>query len=617
MKVTPPDAYSDGTLFGGCDRLVSRAKVIENQVMVISVILVSSDSSEESVRTSAGRVILFGTIPTTILDTTPTVTPPTTHVDSTLTPTEIPIVSPIVSPSLDYTPVSPDYSPSSDTESDTSEDPSPDRIPPLPATLPFLSSTDDSLDSNTPDTPPSTTHGTPFTEITPSTQSSPATSGALRRRVMILAPGQPIPYGRPYQYHPNGLLHMLTARKRVGPLPTHRLAMRHSVDYSSSDLFTYDDSSETSSDSSLDDLSDSSSGHSFLDHSSPALPSGMRSSHELCSVVSSIPHSFAAITERPSHSSSVSPSRKRSRSPTTSVSISSPIPGALSPARADLLPPPKRIRSFDYVTNLEDCSNESSESSVPRETSLRDDVVIRGSDEPYSEPDIDPAIQAEIDEYIAYVDALRAEGIYARVIVETVAREEVKTSVEGPVEVMVDRVMHPAVSGDIPEPAQEEGAIEGIYEMLGDLGHKIIATGQQSVVLSERISELEQDNTRFRGTLDVASKRVTRLQRMELRVQRDEADLTIMPNIRSGAATITREFVRRTNMKRARSEWKQNLEGNGTVNDNGNVNGNEGGNGYNFGGFMHVARECTYQDFLKCQPLNFNGTEGVVMGLTR
>ncbi|GJW11398.1 putative reverse transcriptase domain-containing protein [Tanacetum coccineum] len=40
-----------------------------------------------------------------------------------------------------------------------------------------------------------------------------------------------------------------------------------------------------------------------------------------------------------------------------------------------------------------------------------------------------------------------------------------------------------------------------------------------------------------------------------------------------------------------------------------------GGNGYNFGGFM-PARECTYQDFLKCQPLSFNGTEGVV-GLTR
>nr|GFC20561.1 reverse transcriptase domain-containing protein [Tanacetum cinerariifolium] len=48
---------------------------------------------------------------------------------------------------------------------------------------------------------------------------------------------------------------------------------------------------------------------------------------------------------------------------------------------------------------------------------------------------------------------------------------------------------------------------------------------------------------------------------------------------------------------------------------NGNGNGNGGENGYNFGGFM-PARECTYQDFPKCQPLSFNETEGVV-GLTR
>ncbi|GKC88220.1 hypothetical protein Tco_1148869, partial [Tanacetum coccineum] len=31
---------------------------------------------------------------------------------------------------------------------------------------------------------------------------------------------------------------------------------------------------------------------------------------------------------------------------------------------------------------------------------------------------------------------------------------------------------------------------------------------------------------------------------------------------------------------------------------------------------VQVARKCTYQDFLKCQPLNFKGTEGVV-GLTQ
>nr|GEV97057.1 hypothetical protein [Tanacetum cinerariifolium] len=61
--------------------------------------------------------------------------------------------------------------------------------------------------------------------------------------------------------------------------------------------------------------------------------------------------------------------------------------------------------------------------------------------------------------------------------------------------------------------------------------------------------------------------------------------------------------------------------GNGNVNGNGNENGMGGGNGdgnpnMNVGGLMPVARECTYQDFLICQPLIFEGTEGFV-GLTR
>ncbi|GJW25366.1 hypothetical protein Tco_0039177 [Tanacetum coccineum] len=129
-------------------------------VMAISVISISSDSSEDSVGTPAGRVILFKT----------------------------PIIAPTIPPSLDFTPASPDYSPAStsDSESDPSEDPSSNHIPPLPATSPFLSSDDDTTDSDTPDTPPSPTYGTPFTEITSSTQRSPVIP---RRRVMILAPG--------------------------------------------------------------------------------------------------------------------------------------------------------------------------------------------------------------------------------------------------------------------------------------------------------------------------------------------------------------------------------------------------------------------------------------------
>ncbi|GJV08568.1 putative reverse transcriptase domain-containing protein [Tanacetum coccineum] len=341
----------------------------------------------------------------------------------------------------------------------------------------------------------------------------------------------------------------------------------------------------------------------------------MRSSHQLCSSVPSIPHSSAAIIERPSNSSSAGPSHKRSRSPTTSVPLSLPIPGALSSVCDDMLPHRKRIRSFDSVMDLEVSLDENSESFVPKDTGLRVDIDVRDNDEPYSEPDIDLEVQAEIDKCIAYADALSAGGIDARVVVRD------------------DRVTHPMVSNDIPEPAQDEGAIESIQR---DQRHMIVVTGQQCAVLSKRTSELEWDNTRLRGTT--------------------------MPNIQFGA-TMTREAVDNLIARRvaealeARDAARNHeplaeggneqgdendddyeggneggngngnknggVNGNGNGGGNGNVNnnGNEGGNGYenhnvNFRGFMPIARECTYQDFLKCQSLNFNGAEGVV-GLIR
>ncbi|GKF92705.1 hypothetical protein Tco_0279424, partial [Tanacetum coccineum] len=71
---------------------------------------------------------------------------------------------------------------------------------------------------------------------------------------------------------------------------------------------------------------------------------------------------------------------------------------------------------------------------------------------------------------------------------------------------------------------------------------------------------------------------------------------------------------------------------NGNDGDNGNGGNRNGGDGNGNHGdrgnkrnrnpneigrcAMPVSRVCTYQDFMKCQPLNFKGTEGVV-GLTR
>nr|GEW70283.1 hypothetical protein [Tanacetum cinerariifolium] len=299
--------------------------------MAILVISVSSNSSEDSVGTPAGRLILFGTILTTILDTTPVITPPTTQTDNTVIPTETPIITPTIPPSPDYTPAYPDYSSASDTESDPSEDPSSGHIPPLPAVSPFLSLDDDTTDSDTPDTPPLSTHGTPFTKITSSTQRSLVIPC---RQVMILAPGQPILHGQLYRYHPNGPVHMMTARKRVGSLPIQQLAVRHSVNHSSSDYFSLDDSaqdsfsdssSEASSDFNSDASFDSSSRHSLSDHSSPDLPS-----------------------------TSAGLSRKRRRSPMTSVLALPPVSRALSPIHADLISSPKRVERITHNAMPED-----------------------------------------------------------------------------------------------------------------------------------------------------------------------------------------------------------------------------------------------------------------------
>ncbi|GJU43822.1 hypothetical protein Tco_1201088 [Tanacetum coccineum] len=255
--------------------------------------------------------------------------------------------------------------------------------------------------------------------------------------------------------------------------------------------------------------------------------SGMRPSHHLCSLAPSIPRSSAAISDIPSHSSSsVSHSRKRSRSPAASVLLSSLIPRALSYVCADLLPSPKRIRSPESTTDFEVSSAKGSKPSRYRGTDLEMDVDVVRSDG----IDIDPEIQAEIDEFIAYADALRDRGIDARVIVEAIDREEIEMGMRVPVKVRVDRVTHLVVADDILEPTQE-GAVEVTYETLGDLvqrfhdhteeilvhrvqiiesvqrdqGYRIVATGQQSADMLERIRELERDNMRLRDMMDVAS----------------------------------------------------------------------------------------------------------------
>nr|GEV05787.1 reverse transcriptase domain-containing protein [Tanacetum cinerariifolium] len=241
--------------------------------------------------------------------------------------------------------------------------------------------------------------------------------------------------------------------QRLPVIPHHRVMIR-----AHGQSIPHDTSSEASSDFHSDASSDSSLRHSLLDHSFPDLPS-----------------------------TSARPSCKRHRSPMRSVPTLPYVSGALSLVRADLIPLPKRVRDFGYLVDVE---------VDPKETSLRDDVMVR--------------------------DALRDKGIDARVVVEVVDREKSETGTRGLVKVRVKRVTHPVLPEDTPELAQEGRAIECTYETLESLvqrfhdhieailvhrtqvikgvqreqGCRIIRVESAVTVLTERIAELKMPNTR-------------------------------------------------------------------------------------------------------------------------
>ncbi|GJR54796.1 reverse transcriptase domain-containing protein [Tanacetum coccineum] len=160
---------------------------------------------------------------------------------------------------------------------------------------------------------------------------------------------QPIPHGRTVPYHLNGSVHMMTARKRVGPLPIHHLAMRHSADHSSSDSSS-EASSDFHSDASYDSFSETPIRRSVpLRHRTCALSTCIRSLYSI---------------------------------------------------RADLIPSPKRVKDFGYLADVE---------VDHREISLRDDAIVRVSDEPHLEQDSDLEIQGVIAR-VAFEEFRREQG---------------------------------------------------------------------------------------------------------------------------------------------------------------------------------------------------------------
>ncbi|GJV38499.1 hypothetical protein Tco_0721146 [Tanacetum coccineum] len=243
---------------------------------------------------------------------------------------------------------------------------------------------------------------------------------------------------------------VLTARKRVEPLPSHHLALRYTSHHSSSDSSTLDFTSDSTS---SDHLSSdhASSDRSLADHS---LPGHYTSDQSLSGEAYLHWRSVLLSTMYPSNTfgessskSSVRPSRKRCRS----LAATSPLPisslGALFPTRADLLPPRKSM-----------------------------DV----------EAEVDAGIGMEVD---------------VEVIREDEEEYEAESSARDTVRIRMDRVIKPELydhMAEIPD--------DGIMDI--EVGHRqleagSLITGGERAGLLSCVTALERSNTRLRDTLSI------------------------------------------------------------------------------------------------------------------
>ncbi|GKB30231.1 putative reverse transcriptase domain-containing protein, partial [Tanacetum coccineum] len=582
-------------------------------LQIAPVIPISSDSSEESVGSHVSRVILFGTIPTSIS---------VIHV----VPAEVPIVpaDPLVLPEVGAVYViSParvldlvDYSSSFD--SDPSEDSLP-LAPELPLVSPFLCSDDSEADSESepseqrPERHESlTVHDvvvSRWRDRVASRPSSPPRSSSHDTLAssfeFLLAP----------VIAPPGIRHGQLAWRRI----SHRLSDRHSSPDSTSDSSSSssysDSSSDTSSGSSADSLSDSSSVHSSgcdaSGQSHPG-PSNRVASPRYAPLSTPYPpktsdSSLDSSSERllDSSSPSAGPSRKRCRSHTTLVPSSTPVSRLIPPNLDNLLPPRKRFRD-SY--SLEDSREEHMEIGIADAEAIADLGIRDGVGAP-TEDGIGMGVEVTTSD-----------------IREDEEEFEAKASTGGTMEIVVDPLVTSGISestgGDVPD-LEEAGQVMASEEIAD---------------LTDRIRSLGRENLRIRRDHDDTRRRLRRLESLIMTITRSGMTpkaIEELINQRVAEALATYEANRAADLvvesqsQNGEDGNNRNGGGNGNGNGRGNGNGNDGGNGNGNGrgnedgnhnendkGTRPVVCECTYQDFMKCQPLHFKRTEGV-FGLIR
>ncbi|GKA71510.1 hypothetical protein Tco_0777649 [Tanacetum coccineum] len=179
--------------------------------MVAYVISISTNSSEESVGPSPSIIILYDTVmPTAILPVVPTVIALVIHDDISVIPVEILIIPPIT-PEAKAAVVASlvrvlDMVNHSSIDSGSSDDSSSEHAPISPSSSPFIFFVDSSKTfEDHSDSDSSSSFSLSLSSSSSSTYAPPT--------LQIL-------FDRPYRTHPHGVRKMLTAKKRVRPLPS-------------------------------------------------------------------------------------------------------------------------------------------------------------------------------------------------------------------------------------------------------------------------------------------------------------------------------------------------------------------------------------------------------------
>ncbi|GJQ90178.1 putative reverse transcriptase domain-containing protein [Tanacetum coccineum] len=426
----------------------------------------------------------------------------------------------------------------------------------------------------------------------------------------------------------------MTARKRVRPLPAHRLAWRRVSPYSSDHH-----SSSASSSSDHSPVHSSSFDTPGQPHSRPltrvAIPrlvyplvSTPRYSEAFChwraAPLSTVypPTTFESLSrdsssEKSLHSSSHSarPSRKRCRSPAGSVPLLTPASRSLAPTYADLLPPRKRFRDL-YLSEAsieEDIEVGTIETEVGLELVIGDEIVVRDRVEIDPKDDRDDAEEYEAD-----------------------------TSTGGMIEVGIDPMSTPVADEESEEPtggdssdssSTRDGSVRSVKDMQIDLGDAVHDFyHHMSKIFIDRVIGIETAQRQIEdGQMLASTQRLRMIERIEslrlenlkeefheVRREHDEVKRRLkrtMTNTHSGmtpaaieeminqcmiAALNAHEANKNHRLENGNEGGDGNGDGNGGGDRNCNGNGNNGGNNGNGNenhnvngrGDRPVAREC-------------------------